>query len=48
MMCDSRSSVMPLSPEDQSDDVGEPTQKTQPKEGRPIDIPVPKRTLSGC
>ena len=28
-------------PED--DHSAEPTQKTQPKKGRPIDIPVPKR-----
>jgi len=26
-----------------NDDTPEPTQKTQPKKGRPIDIPVPKR-----
>jgi len=25
------------------DEQQEPTQKTQPKKGRPIDIPVPKR-----
>ena len=41
MMCDSRSSVMQPSPEDQSDN--EPTQKTQPKKGQPIDIPVLER-----